>query len=142
MALLRVGLFLRVIQSEALSKGSEGPEAQIPGKSAILGTWTVERCSVLTSGASELSPTLLPRGWRDTLLKPKMPQCPFHPGCPLKQVQKGWKVAFLTILSASCERGPVAPGPRPRTGPSLFRLQHPASPSASACRLPDEALKE
>lgn len=85
MALLRVGLFLRVIQSEALSKGSEGPEAQIPGKSAILVTWTVERRSVLTSGAAELSPTLLPgSGGRDTLLKPKMPPCPFHPGYPLK----------------------------------------------------------
>lgn len=51
-----MGLVLLVIQTEALIKGSEGPEKQIPRKDAILGAWTVERSSLLTLWLSRAQP--------------------------------------------------------------------------------------
>ena len=89
----KVGLVVLVIQTEALIKGSEGPEKQTPRKDAILGAWTVERPSPLTLrlGRAQPGPSCLWRR-RDILPEAKHGECLSHPDdCLLQRVRRGWK---------------------------------------------------
>lgn len=97
-----MGLFLLMVQSEALIKGSEGPEKHLPRKDTILGVWTVERPRLLTLWLSraQLGPSRL-WGRTDVLSEAKNGECLFHPGCPLKWVQRGWKSVLGDIIGGA-----------------------------------------
>lgn len=97
-----MGLFLLMVQIEALIKGSEGPEKHLPRKDTILGVWTVERPRLLTLWLSraQLGPSRL-WGRTDVLSEAKNGECLFYPGCPLKWVQRGWKSVLGDIIGGA-----------------------------------------
>lgn len=133
---LRMGLFLLLIQSKALSNSPQGQESTSQERVLF---WELRQWKGPAFGwPGRRSPSCLGQGGRDHLHRAKNEKCLFYPGCSLKWVQ-------VTLLPCHRESGPMAPGlprsPPPSCASTCQACWQESAPGARGS-VTAEALKE